>query len=224
MAVLFICVFKCVVSFFHRCKIRSTISEPKPQFTIYTFGVLTVGVVFQNIDNDAKIVWLTVAIDMILFYIYYCNMIHKLDALTELLNRRAYEVHISSLKRKAYIILFDVNNFKSINDTFGHNSGDMCLKSVASAIRKVYHKSGLCYRVVGDEFCVIIDRKADFCKIEDLNAKFKNQISKHNNDIGTATSVAIGYALFEPNKTKISDTVKKADEQMYLNKNHTNEP
>lgn len=48
--------------------------------------------------------------------------------------------------------------------------------------------------------------------------------SKHNNDIGTATSAAIGYALFEPNKTKISDTVKKADEQMYLNKNHTNEP
>lgn len=105
--------------------------------------------------------------------------------------------------------MFDVNNFKSINDTFGHNSGDMCLKSVASAIRKVYHKSGLCYRVGGDEFCVIIDRKADFCKIEDLNAKFKNQISKHNNDIGTATSAAIGYALFEPNKTKISDTVKK---------------
>ena len=61
-------------------------------------------------------------------------------------------------------------NKSVINDTFGHNSGDMCLKSVASAIRKVYRKSGLCYRVGGDEFCVIINRKADFCKIEDLNA------------------------------------------------------
>lgn len=210
--------------FFTVAKFEAQFQNRNRSSLFILLAFLTVGVVFQNINNDAKIVWLTVAIDMILFYIYYCNMIHKLDALTELLNRRAYEMHISSLKRKAYIILFDVNNFKSINDTFGHNSGDMCLKSVASAIRKVYHKSGLCYRVGGDEFCVIIDHKADFCKIEDLNAKFKNQISKHNNDIGTATSVAIGYALFEPNKTKISDTVKKADEQMYLNKNHTNEP
>lgn len=213
-----------VCLFFTVAKFEAQFQNRNRSSLFILLAFLTVGVVFQNIDNDAKIVWLTMAIGMILFYIYYCNMIYKLDALTELLNRRAYEVHISSLKRKAYIILFDVNNFKSINDTFGHNYGDMCLKSVASAIRKVYRKSGLCYRVGGDEFCVIIDRKADFCKIEDLNAKFKNQISKHNNDIGTATSVAIGCALFEPNKTKISDTVNKADEQMYLNKNHTNEP
>ena len=73
-------------------------------------------------------------------------------------------------------------------------------------------------------FVLLLTARLTFVKLNNLNAKFKNQISKHNNDIGTAMSVAIGYALFEPNKTKISDTVKKADEQMYLNKNHTNEP
>lgn len=210
--------------FFNVAKFGAQFQNRNHSSLLMLFAFFAVGVMFQNIDSDVKIVWLTVAISMMLFYIYYCNMISQLDALTELLNRRAYEVHKSSLKRKAYIILFDINNFKSINDNFGHNSGDMCLKSVASAIKKVYRKSGLCYRVGGDEFCVIIDRKADFCKIEDLNAKFKSQILTHNNDTGTSPSVAVGYALFEPNKTPISDIVKKADEQMYLNKNHTNEP
>jgi len=42
----------------------------------------------------------------------YCNMVYQLDVLTELLNRRAFEVHKSSLKRKAYILILDVNNFK----------------------------------------------------------------------------------------------------------------
>lgn len=67
----------------------------------------------------------------------YCNMVYQLDVLTELLNRRAFEVHKSSLKRKAYILILDVNNFKKINDTFGHTLGDSCLKTIASIIRKV---------------------------------------------------------------------------------------
>ena len=94
------------------------------------------GIVFNIIDNHIKIVWLTVAIAMILFYIYYCNMVYQLDVLTELLKRGAFEVHKSSLKRKAYILILDVNNFKK-NDTFGHTLGDSCLKTIASVIRKV---------------------------------------------------------------------------------------
>ncbi len=50
---------------------------------------------------------------------------------------RAFEVHKSSLKRKAYILILDVNNFKKINDTFGNTLGDSCLKTIASVIRKV---------------------------------------------------------------------------------------
>lgn len=184
----------------------------------FTFGVL-----FQIIDNNIKIVWLTASIGMILFYIYYCNMIYQLDALTELLNRRAFETRKSSLKRRAYILIFDVNNFKSINDRFGHSSGDFCLKIVADTIRKVYGKNGLCYRIGGDEFCVIIDRQIDLRKIKDLNEKFEKKILKQNNYNEKIPSVAIGYAFFDPNKTQISDIIKEADDKMYLNKFHTNE-
>ena len=82
--------------FFTVAKFEAQFQNRNRSSLFILLAFLTVGIVFQNIDNDAKIVWLTMAIGMILFYIYYCNMIYKLDALTELLNRRAYEVHISS--------------------------------------------------------------------------------------------------------------------------------
>lgn len=187
---------------------------------LIVFAFLIVGIVFNIIDNHIKIVWLTVAIAMILFYIYYCNMVYQLDVLTELLNRRAFEIHKSSLKRKAYILIIDVNNFKKLNDTFGHTLGDTYLKTIASVIRKVYKKYGRSYRIGGDEFCVIIDRKFNFCNIniEDLNSKLHEKLSRQRWESEKIPSVAIGYALFNPKTMQISDAIKEADAQMYKNK------
>ena len=187
-----------------------------PLFVI--IGFVLVGTIFQATDSSIKMVWLSVAIGLILFYIYYCNMVYQIDSVTELLNRRAYEINKSLLKKRAYIIFFDVNNFKSINDKFGHDAGDRCLKCVADAIRKTYEKNGLCYRVGGDEFCVIIDKKTHSCNIEKLNEQFTNLLNtKSFNDMGIP-SVAIGYAVFNPKSNKLSGAIRHADEQMYLNK------
>lgn len=173
------------------------------------------GILFQATDSNIKIVWLTVAIGVILFYIYYCNMVYQVDSMTELLNRRAYEIHKSLLKKRAYIIFFDVNNFKSINDKFGHDTGDSYLRFVAGAIRETYDKCGLCYRIGGDEFCVIIDRKTHSCNIKELNQKFENLLLTKS--YGNA-SVAVGYTIYNPKKAKMSDAIKEADQQMYLDK------
>lgn len=188
-----------------------------PLFAIIIF--VLVGLIFQATDSNIKIVWLTVAIGMILFYIYYCNMVYQVDSMTELLNRRAYEINKSLLKKRAYIIFFDVNNFKSINDKFGHDIGDLCLKCVADTIRKIYDRNGLCYRIGGDEFCVIIDKKTHSCNIEKLNEQFANLLSVKNCNNIAIPSVAIGYALFNPKSTELSGAIRYADEQMYLNKN-----
>lgn len=147
-------------------------------------------------------------------------MVYQLDVLTELLNRRAFEIHKSSLKRKAYILILDVNNFKKLNDTFGHTLGDTYLKTITSVIRKVYKKYGRSYRIGGDEFCVIIDRKFNFCNIniEDLNSKLHEKLSRQRWESEKIPSVAIGYALFNPKTMQISDAIKEADAQMYKNK------
>lgn len=176
------------------------------------------GAVCQAADSSLKIVWLTVAIGMILFYIYYCNMILQIDALTELLNRRSYDSRIGYQHRRAVILYFDINNFKSINDNYGHNTGDLCLQTVARVLKEVYGRRGLCYRIGGDEFCVIIDRRTDLVDVEKLNERFGNTLFESEKDGKIGTTVAIGYAVFEPSSMKFADAIAIADSRMYLNK------
>ena len=88
-------------------------------------------------------------------YILYSELTQKIDTLTHLLNRRSYESRPASLRGHAVIYYFDVDEFKSVNDTFGHGVGDAVLAEVGSTIYAVFSKVGYCYRIGGDEFCVI---------------------------------------------------------------------
>lgn len=85
------------------------------------------------------------------------------DTLTGMLNRRAFEAewHNSKqlLRRRRVdigLILFDVNHFKAINDSYGHQSGDEVLKSISSCIQSVLRSAEELYRIGGDEFAAII--------------------------------------------------------------------
>ncbi len=79
------------------------------------------------------------------------------DALTGLYNRAAFDKATKQLaEAKAYsIIVLDINDFKDINDTFGHDYGDTVIKAVAEAIQKSFTNSYTCYRLGGDEFSVL---------------------------------------------------------------------
>ncbi len=182
-----------------------------------------VGVVAHIVDRVIRMTWLAAGMGMILFYVYYCNMVYQIDVLTGLLNRRAFEVREATLKKRAYIVFFDVNNFKSINDRYGHYSGDLCLKYVASAIMKVYQKNGLCYRIGGDEFCAILDRRIHSCRIDELNALFEQELSAKETDAFPMPLVAIGYAFCESGVTAVADAVHQADTRMYLDKTQKKE-
>ncbi len=85
------------------------------------------------------------------------------DALTGLLNRRAFEEHVRMLKKEQLnhqqsysLILFDVDKLKFINDRYGHLAGDEALKVVALATRAQMRKSDIVYRLGGDEFAVLL--------------------------------------------------------------------
>lgn len=85
------------------------------------------------------------------------------DALTGLLNRRAFEEHVRMLKKEQInhdqpysLILFDVDKLKGINDEYGHVVGDEALKVVAHTARVQVRKSDIVYRLGGDEFAILL--------------------------------------------------------------------
>ena len=85
------------------------------------------------------------------------------DPLTGLPNRRSMFVHLSRelaraerLKSEVALIVMDVDEFKTINDTYGHNVGDHALREVASALQGALRPYDLCVRYAGDEFIVVL--------------------------------------------------------------------
>lgn len=171
------------------------------------------GVVIGMVRSDVHIAYLCLAIDTILVYIYYTEVIERTDGLTGLLNRHSYKETFQNHNDQAAVLFFDVDDFKSVNDQYGHLYGDECLKSVSKAILDVYGDKGSCYRIGGDEFCVIL--KKDLDQIELLNTQLTNKLaSKRRSDI-RLPFVSVGYAMFDPKMTDMESCIKEADKMMY---------
>ena len=140
--------------------IGQLLSESSHHYGLYRALVIILPVfffcgLFLQYGAEVRIMWACSAVDVLMVYILYSELTQKIDTLTHLLNRRSYESRLASLRGHAVIYYFDVDEFKSVNDTFGHGVGDAVLAEVGSTIYAVFSKVGYCYRIGGDEFCVI---------------------------------------------------------------------
>ena len=176
---------------------------------VFIFGSLLCGA----LDKDLHIVYPVIGLVSIMCYVFTLEMIQQTDSLTELLNRRGYENFISHIDQKCAVVFFDVDEFKVINDTYGHQCGDSDLKNIGLLIKKVYSKYGKCFRYGGDEFCVILTSNID--NIESLNHELFMLISNHRETKPIFPTVSIGYAYYDPENQNIVDVIKEADSMMY---------
>lgn len=147
------------------------------------------------------------------------------DPLTELLNRRVME---SVLKREFYrskryssvlsVIFIDLNDFKQINDTYGHDAGDMLLKYVADKLVAMTRETDIVARFAGDEFVVILP-ETGVKKAENL-LKRAQAFFKHNpleyNEKTIPASISFGAASTQDQSVLNPDILlKKADQILY---------
>lgn len=175
---------------------------------------LMAGLSLHSIKNEVHADWLTLAVTDVLFYIYYSGLTEQMDSLTQLLDRKSYDIRTASLREKTMLVLFDIDNFKKVNDTLGHEAGDELLKRFASLIIQIYGKYGLCYRIGGDEFCVIAKDIPDIKKVsDDFNAAFKQLCNSPEEK--QYLSVSTGWDIFDPRTGSVSDAVKNADNALY---------
>lgn len=121
------------------------------------------------------------------------------------------------------IIQFDVNNLKIINDSLGHEAGDLLIKTAAEMIEKSFGAIGSCYRVGGDEFVAITTYNHAPLVCEDAINKFESMISQFNNnpDKPFTLRVAYGVAYYQNNSHQfqsLKEVHKLADERMYNHK------
>lgn len=162
---------------------------------------------------EVRIMWACSAVDVLMVYILYSELTQKIDTLTHLLNRRSYESRLALLRGHAVIYYFDVDEFKSVNDTFGHGVGDAVLAEVGSTIYAVFSKVGYCYRIGGDEFCVIA--QISDTAAEKYLSEFLRELTARRVKNEHLPHVSVGYACFNPVLGSVEDAIKRADRMMY---------
>jgi diguanylate cyclase (GGDEF)-like protein len=147
------------------------------------------------------------------------------DALTGLFNRRAI---INSLNReiskfKRYeapfsILLIDIDYFKSINDTYGHDKGDEVLKMISLIMKENTRESDVCSRWGGEEFMILVSN-TDLNRSVKIAQHLKDMIENTDFSINDKVTVSIGISTFTKDQDEES-LVKKADEALYKAKNN----
>lgn len=154
------------------------------------------------------------------------EMTARSDALTGLKNKRAVETEMEELLTesggKGTLMVIDLDNFKQVNDTFGHLEGDRMLQNLADCIREVFRSDDFTGRIGGDEFIVFMKKvsKKDIAakKAEQLIADFDAGLPDEVRKLGL--SVSVGIALGPRDGRDYLELYQKADKALYAAKNH----
>lgn len=148
------------------------------------------------------------------------------DAGTDLLNKKAITNYARKLidKRvghKVTIAIIDIDDFKSVNDTYGHMFGDEVLRDVAGILKNTVGRNGLCGRIGGDEMFIVMEHLEDDESIRTVFRTIKNNVSwLYHNDPRNINKItcSIGAASY-PDDAKDLDTLFSiADKMLYLAK------
>ena len=147
------------------------------------------------------------------------------DALTSIYNRRALMEDLENLitqNRSFGLIMFDLDNFKHINDYYGHTEGDSVLKEIAARSKKLSDPSSVSYRFGGDEFFIIIDSGSTRV-IEKYANKFRT-IFDEPFKLGSESQqlhCSMGVAMYPQDARDVSSILNAADEAMYYVKKNS---
>ncbi|MFK5938437.1 MAG: diguanylate cyclase [Sulfurimonas sp.] len=168
-----------------------------------------------------------------LFALYVVNSQSKLrklalyDNLTKLPNRSLFMIEFNNELNRAVrydtkiaLLFLDLDDFKAVNDTYGHQAGDIVLKKVADRITSRIRNSDSVSRLGGDEFTIILNDIQNSVKAVDIAHEIIEEINKEivfKNEV-LHVGASVGIAIY-PEHSKVMETlIKYADDMMYKSK------
>lgn len=145
------------------------------------------------------------------------------DDLTCLFNRRGFFAAATqqlkrAMRKSERLLLFfcDLDGLKQINDTFGHQEGDMALIRVAEVLEKTFRRSDIVARLGGDEFVVLAVETSEGCEEAIQRRISRNLKNTKNMGPGCELSLSMGVARFNPKQAvSLGELMSEADKAMY---------
>ena len=138
--------------------------------------------------------------------------IANIDALSGLNNRRG----LNQIGNVSGLLLIDIDNFKNINDNFGHTVGDEVIKEVANSIKSNIRTTDFACRWGGDEFLVTFNNCPKEIIVERAK-KISNDFAQNSSYSFTGATISVGVVINKEND-KLNDMIDKADKALYESK------
>ena len=141
------------------------------------------------------------------------------DTLTGLLNRKAFDLRMETLEHRAArgvpvaILMCDLDGFKAINDTLGHDEGDAVLRRVADSLRASARSTDRVYRLGGDEFAVVLDG-ASARDAADVGERLRAGVEQAFPDFPRVT-LSVGVATARARHLHLHEVMRGADRALY---------
>ncbi len=149
---------------------------------------------------------------------------NRIDGLTQAFNRKHWEECLAKefsrarrYKHDLALLMLDLDHFKLLNDTFGHQGGDLVLIETAKKIDKLLRMGDLFGRYGGEEFAVILPN-TDLEGAEEVAERIRQSIAKNTIDYNQkiiSVTASIGVAIIDSNDTRYEDLISNADLALY---------
>lgn len=202
-----------------RANKADTVQEKELSFASASFLIApAIACAIQLVLSDMSILFMGIVVSLLNVYLSLQRQLVLNDALTGLNNRSRLDQKINqrikSLNNDSdfWLLIMDADNFKHINDTYGHVEGDKALMLIANALRRGCDDSDFICRYGGDEFVVLHNsKKGEDCSV--LTNRIDSLLSE--NKLDYPLTVSIGYAKYDSSISDWSSLVKKADEKLY---------
>ena len=204
----------------HKAKYDSILVE---FFPIYYFIIpCMIGTMIQGFFFGVSTIWLCVAIAFIIVYIEIQISISFIDNLSGLYNRKYMNHYLNKLQndkpKHVYGFLMDINDFKAINDTYGHLKGDYALIQFGKILQHSIDKDSVAIRMGGDEFVIFAELKSDEEALA-LKKQIKYNVRQFNLKSKEPFHLSFSIGIAKYNGKNIDAFLSAMDDSMYEAKN-----
>ncbi len=150
------------------------------------------------------------------------------DTLTHLLNRRSMDNYLQAAYRQAKtgkavfcLMMMDIDDFKKVNDTYGHDCGDAVLRSVANTVSCGVKKNDNVFRWGGEEILILLntDEEKAVAAAERIRKDIAKDPIGYRDEVDVSVTVTIGVSAYK-NGASIQDLMDDADKKLYYGKHH----
>ena len=186
-----------------------------------------IGALLQIFIANIDCTYAGISLGCLILFFYYQSRDVNIDYLTGVLNRRGLDIKMQDMVKSSIssgkdftAVMMDVDNFKDINDSMGHEEGDKAIKIIADILVDTFGRSATIGRFGGDEFCVITD-EMDMNQINEKIDEVRSQVEKQSarNNWPQGVGISCGFQSYNHDSSLTAKQFQELiDKLMYVEK------